>query len=325
MTNKFYQENGFAVSPKLIPVEISSVLLNEIEASIAMCINEIGCSEEEYLSSVNRWATPSIVTDTIEDIILEYTSAPVKQILGDNCFTTKFNIISKTRYCRLATVCHQDISYNANDPYNLSVWVALNDVEIHSGALQFLPGSHRSPISPPVDFWQPDYFDTIRRTDAWQKQAITVPVKKGDAIIFDSRIWHGSTENINEQQRFAAVSRWSVPNFIIDNIPEFKTVAFGMQNCSNRTLDILNKAGMILFNQDTSSLVKLISSWEEYLQNNPTLPFICNYAQVLKALKQVRILNLGHKLHNGGDSQGVVYSNLWNVLLVHLQNWLQNI
>ncbi|WP_409014043.1 phytanoyl-CoA dioxygenase family protein [Arsenophonus sp.] len=38
---------------------------------------------------------------------------------------------------------HQDISYSRDDPYEFSLWLALQDVNLSDGVLEFLPYSQK--------------------------------------------------------------------------------------------------------------------------------------------------------------------------------------
>lgn len=76
----------------------------------------------------------------------------------------KSNVICKTADLIDAVPFHQDISYSFNDPYHFSVWLALNNVNKTSGALQVIEDSHNWKIQPLVDFWHPYFWINTRIT-----------------------------------------------------------------------------------------------------------------------------------------------------------------
>jgi Phytanoyl-CoA dioxygenase (PhyH) len=71
-----------------------------------------------------------------------------RQILGHRAVFVLDMAIMKRAGTGEATPWHQDLAYR--DPKfeyrEVTIWVALRDVDEHSGCLKFLPGSHRGPL-----------------------------------------------------------------------------------------------------------------------------------------------------------------------------------
>ncbi|WP_395971434.1 phytanoyl-CoA dioxygenase family protein (plasmid) [Candidatus Arsenophonus nilaparvatae] len=108
------------------------------------------------------------------------------------------------------------------------------------------------------------------------KNLIKVPVKMGDVIAFDSRIWHRSAKNTSGQNRFALVTRWSRSNHPLSlDIPERIPAYFGMWTCAKVTESLLKKGLEKLSQQavdaDFATIIKL---WQKQLTYQKKLPLI---------------------------------------------------
>jgi ectoine hydroxylase-related dioxygenase (phytanoyl-CoA dioxygenase family) len=83
---------------------------------------------------------------------------------------------------------------------SVTIWVPLQDVNEHNGAIRVLPGSHRfskTLRSPNM----PNEFDGI--SEAIAARMKTLPMKAGEAFIFNHALLHASTLNQSAQPRVA--------------------------------------------------------------------------------------------------------------------------
>lgn len=101
---------------------------------------------------------------------------------------------------------HQDSAYmpNTETDTHLTVWLPLVDVKTENGALQFLPGSHKSGLQtyhrvPGEAFAVPVLSPTSSDTDIH-----TLEMKKGDLLVFNNLVFHRSLFNHSD------IIRWSV-------------------------------------------------------------------------------------------------------------------
>ncbi len=98
---------------------------------------------------------------------------------------------------------HQDWNIVDETKYeSVNVWVPLHDVDESSGALWVLPGSHR--IQRPVrgaGYLFPDYTPHLQTLE---KNAVSVKLKAGEAIVFYHSVIHGSPPNLSGHLRIAA-------------------------------------------------------------------------------------------------------------------------
>src|SRR6266545_5694342 len=124
------------------------------------------------------------------------------------------------------------------DLFNLSVWVALDDVTVENGAMQIAAGTHmkqypvrKVPLSESV-FGKTFYDNLVRSGDTGRLaeladryacdtifdpvaegvEVVNLTMKAGQFIIFTDRVMHGSLPNLTEDQRRLAINfRVTVP------------------------------------------------------------------------------------------------------------------
>ncbi|WMY94681.1 MAG: phytanoyl-CoA dioxygenase family protein (plasmid) [Arsenophonus sp.] len=321
-----FKKTGIIVLNQAISKELIFFINKKINFSIETYANELNYDAKDYLKVVSRWAFPcEMIKIFLHSIKLQLINI-ASEFIGMPVRLHKINIISKSAYSDLPIPCHQDIAYSENDPYEFSLWLALQDVNIYDGVLEFLPCSHNNKIEPAVDFWAPDFIDKKQNSNEWKKYSIKVPVKAGDIIIFDSKIWHRSDKNISGKYRFALVTRWSRISYKSSiNIPKKIPAHFGMWTCSKITQSLLKKGLEKLFNKTvTNELNKIINIWQTTLIAKKKLPFDLDINQAKKSLQEILILNYAAIHHNGGDAQGIIYSHLWKNLLNPISNWLNS-
>jgi phytanoyl-CoA hydroxylase len=116
-----------------------------------------------------------------------------------------------------ATFWHQDWGF-WHDPVSyddrlveVGILIYLVDVDERNGAPRFLPGSHRR-RHPLHALLAATEVAALRRADdptglAYQGQdgAVTVPVRAGEAVLFDPRVLHGAHANVTDADRPALV------------------------------------------------------------------------------------------------------------------------
>ena len=102
---------------------------------------------------------------------------------------------------------HQDASFTDEFKYKaLSIWVALQDTDMENGGLFFAKGSHKLNIQKRPyhkHIYIPPYDDACI-SKIKQNYLTPVPLKAGQAAIFDKRLFHGSYPNKSETSRVSA-------------------------------------------------------------------------------------------------------------------------
>lgn len=99
---------------------------------------------------------------------------------------------------------HQDWSLVDETKYrSVSIWLALCDMSLENGNLQVASQSHIY-CAFPRGMNVPVPFENIRQQ--MHEQALTnIPLKKGDAVVFEHRLIHASPANNSNELRLAAV------------------------------------------------------------------------------------------------------------------------
>lgn len=318
---KDFQLNGYFVARNVIPKHLLLETLQSILKTIQSCSKETEVSQTDYLSSVSRWGSPSPITSAVPQTIIKYVSQETQSLLKDVPLLSKFNIICKNEFCREPVPFHQDISYSPENPYQVSAWLALEDVCENAGALEVIPGSHKQSIEPAVDFWSPEY-----RADPFHKKnALKLPLSAGDIVFFDSSLWHGSSESLAKKSRYALVTRWTTQAWLPPlYIPPIEPRDFGMWTCGEQTQQILSQAAHFLFGSQEQDILKLLELWEDRLQRK-SFTFIVDQNVAIESLKRIKILHRAYLKHNGGDATGTLYKNLWKSFLCPLRNYIDNV
>ncbi len=317
---KALQKNGFFIIKNLVPLEFITQSLNDIISKISKLSQELGVSTSDYLNCTGRWGTSSQVTRIVSQVLDKIIKNYLEKSLQCQILQNKSNVICKTADLIDAVPFHQDISYSFNDPYHFSVWLALNNVNKTSGALQVIEDSHNWKIQPLVDFWHPYFLDQY--SDNRENYKIkSLPISAGDAIVFDSRLWHGSDKNIDAKDRFAYVTRWVVKDKSLPCVPKPQPSVFGILNCGALTEFILREYLSLFRRQEsikTKNMEELIKSWLAFITDTTTNISEVNTAEAKRDLYKLLILNQASALHDAGDISGKIYKNLWFSLLVFL-------
>lgn len=141
-------------------------------------------------------------------IVSEQTQHILKPYTDKLFFNFKF-VVSAFTYKKAGTAkdfqMHQDITITDEEKYpSISIWCPLQDVDATNGALYIVPRTHKLP-STARGFNLPSRIDKIP-THITNNYAKLIPLRKGQAIIWDHRLLHGSGPNNTPIDRVASVS-----------------------------------------------------------------------------------------------------------------------
>jgi ectoine hydroxylase-related dioxygenase (phytanoyl-CoA dioxygenase family) len=104
---------------------------------------------------------------------------------------------------------HQDYSYwTRTEPMaHLTCWIALDDVTVENGCLQYVPGSHRWPLLPRTGLagQMNAIEDVLTAEQRAQFTPIQVTLTRGEATFHHPLMVHGSAENRSDRPRRGAV------------------------------------------------------------------------------------------------------------------------
>jgi len=145
-----------------------------------------------------------LVQATVAKIYAVALAAATAHLTDVKPFTASF-LAKDPRTSTSIVPVHQDWTFVEEDQgyYSVTFWIALVDVDHHNGALGVINGSHRffsnhrpspSPyVHTPLANHQFTVFEYLQ----------LVPLKAGEALVFDNRTFHGSPPNQADQTRLA--------------------------------------------------------------------------------------------------------------------------
>ena len=109
---------------------------------------------------------------------------------------------------------HQDDSYNKwiVPGEMLTCWITLDDTKAHQGTIEYVRGSHRWPVAPPIkQFHAPEDPLSDLHTAAMVAgnancEIVPIEIAAGSAVFHHGRTWHGSRDNKGDQPRRAVIA-----------------------------------------------------------------------------------------------------------------------
>ena len=171
-----------------------------------------GKTDEEFLEYGRSWrdrdpgyfelmANPRIL-DAVESLI-------GAEIFANPVYNTRPKV---PKVAAGAVPWHQDKSYwpGASSNPVITVWVPLVDADLENGCLHIMPRTHRQRLLS----WHREtetgtgYLETDAEHLAAEHTPVPLPVKKGDAILFNDRCIHSSTPNRSNHVRWAIDLRY---------------------------------------------------------------------------------------------------------------------
>lgn len=142
---------------------------------------------------------------------------PVAQMLGTPriaLFKTRF-VVKHAKTGR-TFAWHQDVGErnggylpNGDPVQTVTVWMAFDQVDAESGAMQIIPGSHRLLIGDYQKRIKAELLRSGALTDEEISRAITLDLKPGEFYIFHSWLLHTSGPNVSDRRRAGLNMRYA--------------------------------------------------------------------------------------------------------------------
>lgn len=190
-----FQQNGYVKIPFLDSEGIQSLLNfyqeqqfdNKIEAGFHISLDN---QNEDLVKQVSE-KIKGIMQEKSEEVFQDYQIFTASYVIKE---PGKQNIVPP----------HQDWTFVDESQYqSLTVWTPLIDVVEENGALAVIKGSHklfnhkRSSPSPQSKSPLADHIFTLF------PYTEPIPMKAGEALLFDNRLIHASAPNLSDQPRIA--------------------------------------------------------------------------------------------------------------------------
>ncbi|MFW6093504.1 MAG: phytanoyl-CoA dioxygenase family protein [Pseudomonadota bacterium] len=218
-----FAEDGFVVVRGLVPEALCDSVAAEVEASLHPVL-----APAEFEADVGYPGAPdsrdAAGGDTPRRLLNAYsrftglrapvTGAAVAEYLRailngrgvrlsqchHNCVMTKYPGYSSV------TLWHQDVRYwSFERPELVSLWLALGEETAENGALELIPGTHRQVFGAErldeAQFLRPE----LPENQALIREARTVELAKGDALLFHCRAFHAAGRNVTDRVKLSCV------------------------------------------------------------------------------------------------------------------------
>ncbi|MBW8269637.1 phytanoyl-CoA dioxygenase family protein [Caldovatus aquaticus] len=140
----------------------------------------------------------------------------VEDLIGPDilCWTTNFFI--KEPHSPAYVSWHQDATYWGLDPDDvITAWVAISDAPVESGAMEFLPGSHRMGQLPHADTFHEHNLLSRGQEIAVEvdtEKAVAVPLAAGEMSLHHVKLAHASGPNRTGDRRIGLAIRYIPPH-----------------------------------------------------------------------------------------------------------------
>lgn len=134
------------------------------------------------------------------------------QILGPDLMVWSAGLFIKEARSSQVVSWHQDLTYwGLDDAEETTCWVALSEASELSGAMRFVPGSHRQELVQHVDTFDENNLLTRGQeiaVDVNEKDAVLVALKPGQASMHHGHLFHASGPNSTDDRRIGCAIRY---------------------------------------------------------------------------------------------------------------------
>lgn len=236
----FYQQNGYLQLPHFFNRQEMAALSSELDQVVASKRPRILGTDREhdddmalvFKQLVNLWVdSPAIrafsLNPELAHIACQLAQAQHVVLYHDQALIKPGGEQSR------ATNWHQDQPYYPMQQQGaLTVWIAVDDVSINNGCLQFIPGSQKYGCLEPVPFDREDasIIDRLNPTERSQMHsAVTMEMAAGGVSFHHGCTFHYATPNLSSQPRRA---------FAIIYVPDYVTYDGGWDAGGETSLQV---------------------------------------------------------------------------------------
>lgn len=199
-----FEEQGHLVVGSLVPPEQVVLLRRAFEEQAAAWAAEIDTPLEDYLAVVSQWTNVWELNAAFRAQLFHQRAAAVAaELIGcEKVRVFHDHLIVKPPHGGATIPWHRDLpNWPVAEPRAVSCWLALDDVTPESGAMRFMPGGHKEPMTRSIDF-----LNEAKEWGARDGEAVPVPVKAGSAIFHHCLSWHTSPPNTTPGWRRAYIT-----------------------------------------------------------------------------------------------------------------------
>ena len=236
--DRFHRDGFLPRLPLLKPDELARVraAVDEIRLNLDTYAAQLYEVEQAFTERpgevVCRFLGAWRLQDVIKELVFDpRVTRPLAQLLGvERLRFWHDQVFYKPARHPGVVPWHQDYSYwqRSVPARHITLFLALDDVDLENGCVQFVPGSHRWGLLPPVPF--DAEFDAVRASlsdqQASEFQPVAVELAAGEASVHHSHAVHGSGCNGSDRTRcglvlnyMAADTRSATSEPLLNNVP----------------------------------------------------------------------------------------------------------
>lgn len=199
-----FEEQGHVVVGPLVPPEQVARLRRAFEEQTMAWAAEIDTPLDEYLAVVSQWTNVWEHNAVFREQLFHARAAAIAaELIGcERVRVFHDHLIVKPPHGGDTIPWHRDLpNWPVAEPRAVSCWLALDDVTPESGAMRFMPGGHREPMTRSIDF--------LNEAKDWgerERDAVPVGAPAGWAIFHHCLSWHTSPPNATAGWRRAYIT-----------------------------------------------------------------------------------------------------------------------
>lgn len=191
---KEFDDNGFVKIQLLSPAQADELY------AFYESVSEQHSSEHSLHHTTTETRDRDLILRVDQQIKEAFTPALVPYLSGYKGLASCFHI--KESGTGSATGLHQDPTFvDDSRYYSANIWCALQDIDSTNGNLYFVKGTNKVHSLRPVPSY-PSYYSEVQ--DLARENRMEVPLRKGEAVIFQNATIHGATDNVSGRIRLAA-------------------------------------------------------------------------------------------------------------------------
>lgn len=130
--------------------------------------------------------------------------ACIKPLLGEKLVLYRSLSVFKPKEYKQPVGWHQDMAYWKGTRDKISVWVSLDDVDKATGAMQFVPGTQGELVNE-TEIQNEVFSIVLKDKHVDSAKSAVAETKRGDMVLFDSCVIHGSGANETGKDRFTLI------------------------------------------------------------------------------------------------------------------------
>lgn len=201
-----YADDGFVFPLDIISAQEAAELRADFEAAEAELADD-----PERLALLRTY--PDRLLPSFDKLIRNpKIIEAVTRLLGPDLLVWGAGLFIKEANSTNIVSWHQDLTYwGLDDAEETTCWVALSEASVASGAMKFVPGSHKESAVDHIDTF--DENNLLSRgqeiaVDVDEEDAVTAELSTGQASIHHGHLFHASGPNTTNDRRIGSAIRY---------------------------------------------------------------------------------------------------------------------